>query len=135
IPSNIYFVTLPAFWGLASSAIFRALTNLITPILQFNTALAGLFVPTFVRLRGSKKLIGAVVYSTLALLGFAVLYWIPLALFGPQIMLWLYRGKYEADGYLFWLGLVPTFMALISVSSALYRSFERPWLIARYYGY
>lgn len=110
-PFNIYYTLLPVFAGLEGSATLRALMNLIAPISNSNAALGGLMVPKFVttfHARGKKGLNRLLVTSLAVLMLGAVIYWLFLVLFGPEVVRWLYHGKYKAPTLFFLLmGALP----------------------------
>ena len=130
VPHNIFYLLLPIWGGLAAGASFRALMNLLMPMLQANAALAVLLLPVFVRTRESSTF-GAQVRS--ALLPFVLasaLYWALLGIFHDPIVDLTYGGRYaEYAGLLWLLGLVPIVVAVKEVVSQSLRALERPdWL-------
>ncbi len=134
IPGNIPYVVLPAFHGLEAAAQFKALTNLLMPVLHFNGALGQLLVPGMVRARVQGGL-GQFAKASLAiLLAFALVYWVLLTVTGRELMGWLYGGRYvQASAWLPWLGLLPVLAAVASVMSSLLRALERPGAVAFVY--
>ncbi|MGC8876991.1 lipopolysaccharide biosynthesis protein [Thermus sp.] len=135
VPGNLYFVVLPAFHGLEAAAAFKALTNLIMPVLHFNGALGQLLIPGMVRAKEARAL-GRFTRTSLALLAVPALgYWILLLLVGPALLNWLYAGKYvETAPLLSWLGLIPILAVLTNVLGARLRALEYPRAVAVAYG-
>ena len=130
VPHNIFYILLPLWGGLAAGASFRALMNLLMPLLQANAALAVLLLPVFVRDREGSAF-GAQVY--LALIPFVLasaLYWALLGVFHDPIVALAYGGRYAQHADLLWiLGLVPLVTAVKEVVSQSLRALERPdWL-------
>jgi O-antigen/teichoic acid export membrane protein len=136
VPMNIYYLVLPMWGGLAAGASFKALMNLIMPMLQAVWALSILLLPTLVQARdkGHDKLNSSV---RLALLPFVIgpaLYWLLLGLFHQPLVSWLYGGRYTEDAVLLWLlGLSPIVASLKQVMGQSLRALERPdWLFLAY---
>jgi len=134
VPMNIYFVLLPIFGGLEAGASFKALMNLIMPMLQAIWALAILLLPVLVRARdegdtsGGRTRFGTRV--RLALVPFAlgpILYWLVLGLFHQQLVDWLYGGQYTEHAALLWLlGLSPIVAAVKQVMGQSLKALQRP---------
>jgi Polysaccharide biosynthesis C-terminal domain len=127
IPGNVYYLLLPAWGGLEASAVFKALMNLIMPILHANTALSALLVPTLVRARRDGGF-GRLVCLALALLTLgSALYLVLLGLFHHQLVTWLYRGQYREYADLLWLlGFSLLITGAVNVLGAVLRALERP---------
>lgn len=137
LPTNIYYLILPAWGGLEAGAAFKALMNLLMPMLQATTALSALLLPTFVRAREHNSF-GSSVRSSFGLLLIApTLYWIFLGLFHETMIDLAYGGRYSGHAHLLWLlGLLPIAMAANEVLSQAIRSLERPeWLFRVYVVY
>lgn len=135
VPWNIYYLILPAFHGLEAAARFKALMNLLMPILHFNGALGQLLVPGMVRALATGKLRQFVLASLTVLVTFALTYWLLLVTLGSKFMVWMYGGKYLEDPvWIIWLGLAPVSAAVVAVMSSLLRSMEKPEIVARLYG-
>jgi O-antigen/teichoic acid export membrane protein len=130
LSSDVYYAVLSAWMGLASSGALRTIMNLLMPILHVNGAVANLFVPLFVRELKTAGLMGLHRHTRLALLFFTItslLYWGVLALFGKNLMHWLYGGRY--DGYatvLLVAGLLPIPVGVGSVLACALRALGRP---------
>jgi O-antigen/teichoic acid export membrane protein len=134
VPGNIFYLILPAFHGLEAAAHFKAIMNLLMPILHVNGALGQLLVPGMVRAEAQGKLLPFALANLAVLTTLATLYWLLLIALGPQIMEWMYEGKYLHDaGWFIWLGLVPVLAAMVVVMSSVLRALERPDAAARAY--
>lgn len=126
-PGNSFILFLPTWWGLEASAAYRAMLNLLLPVMNFTTALGSLLLPSFVRLRASPGFYSSVSRIALLFLLAPVLYWFLLGLFGDQIIQILYAGRYSSYSKLLWLaGLIPAMSALSNVNGAALRALELP---------
>ncbi|MGE4442830.1 MAG: lipopolysaccharide biosynthesis protein [Desulfomicrobium sp.] len=136
VPGNIFYLILPVFHGLEAAAHFKALMNLLMPILHINGALGQLLVPGMVRALAHGKLVPFALANLAVLSTLATLYWLLLIALGPQIMEWMYEGKYFHDaGWFLWLGLMPVLAAMVVVMSSVLRAVERPDVVARAYAF
>ena len=135
VPGNIFYLILPAFHGFEAAAHFKALMNLLMPILHINGALSQLLVPGMVRALAQCKLRRFVLASLAAFTAFALSYWFLLVALGSQLLKWMYGGKYlEATDWLCWLGLMPVLAAIVSIMSSALRAMEKPKAVAKIYG-
>jgi O-antigen/teichoic acid export membrane protein len=135
VPGNIFYLILPVFHGLEAAAHFKALMNLLMPILHVNGALGQLLVPGMVRALTQDKLKRFVLASLAALTAFAMSYWFLLATFGAQLLKWMYGDKYlEATDWVCWLGVLPFFAAMVSTMSSALRVIEKPNIVAQIFG-
>jgi O-antigen/teichoic acid export membrane protein len=127
IPENSAYLLLPLWGGLAASAAFRAVMNLVLPVLHGITAVSIFLLPSLVRSRGQDEFGHLMRLILLLLLTSSVAYWIVLGLFHGPLVAWLYGGQYEQYSNLLWLvGLVPLARTLESVFGAAVRALERP---------
>lgn len=134
VPANVYYVTLPAFHGLEAAARFKALMNLLMPVLHFNGALAQLLVPGMVRARERGGLARFTSACLGAFIAFALAYWAVLVAAGARLAGWLYKGRYVEDAHwLGWLGLLPALTAVGAVMGSSLRAQERPQAVAFVY--
>lgn len=127
VPTNFFYVLLPASVSLESAGALRALMNLIQPAVQGNGAVAMYLVPLLARRRGTTGF-GRVVTATVMLqVGAAIVYWLLLAGFAGPIMAALYHGRYDAWSGLLWvLGLIPVATAAIGAAGTVARALDRP---------
>jgi O-antigen/teichoic acid export membrane protein len=136
VPMNISYLVLPVWGGLAAGASFKALMNLVMPMLQAVWALSILLLPTLVWARdeGRAKLNSRI---RLALVPFVVgpaIYWLLLGLLHQPLVSWLYDGQYTQGAAVLWiLGLSPIVASVKQVLSQSLRALERPdWLFLAY---
>lgn len=136
VPMNIYFLVLPIWGGLEAGASFRALMNLIMPMLQAVWALSVLLLPILVRARdeGRSKLDSHIRLALIPFLIGPAAYWLLLGLFHQPLVSWLYAGQYTEGAALLWiLGLSPIVASLKQVMGQSLRALERPdWLFLAY---
>lgn len=133
-PGNVFFLLLPVWGGLEATASFKALMNLLMPMLQATAALSVLLLPILVQAREHSRL-GA--HVRLALIPFVLvptLYWMLLGMFHTPLVSWLYGGRYTEHANLLWLlGLVPIATAVKVVMAQSFRALQRPdWLFLAY---
>lgn len=127
VPQNLAFLLLPAFAGLGASGALRALTTLLMPAVQINSAFSTILLPTFVRSRNRPGFGRQVWLFTGLLGGAAVLYWLLLGFFGDELTRLLYGVQYADYAGLFWLlGLSPVLVVLKEQISSALRALERP---------
>lgn len=124
---NIYYLALPIWLGLESTAALRAMMNLIMPAMQLCDALSILLLPLLVQARGGTEF-KQLTRLTLALFTLsAALFWVLLGLFHHPLVSWLYGGRYSEYSYLLWLlGFLVLSYGLLSVLGAVLRALERP---------
>jgi O-antigen/teichoic acid export membrane protein len=132
VPMNIPYLILPVWGGLAAGASFRALMNLVRPVLQGTWALSNLLLPSLVRAREKgHDALGA--KTRLALMFFTLgpgLYWLVVGLFHRPLVALLYGGQYTEDANLLWLlGLYPALTGVQLVLGYSVRALERPDLL------
>lgn len=132
LPTQLPYALLPAFHGLAASGTYRALSNLLMPLLHANTALGGLVLPLFVRWRDTGRLRKGMGLWLGYLLAASAGYWLLLALFHEPLVRVVYGGRYAANaGLLVLLGAVPIAGSFALVFGAALRALERSDLVAR----
>jgi O-antigen/teichoic acid export membrane protein len=129
--SNVYFLVLPAWFGLAEAGALKALLNLAMPALHTITALGVLLLPVLVRDRdrGGPRAMSRTMKLSLALfLSGSACYLALLWGFRFQIFHFLYAGKYTA--YAFWpllvVGLLPFAVSIAAVLASALRALEQP---------
>jgi len=133
-PSNIYFLLLPAWFGLEAAGALKALLNLAMPALHTITALSVLLLPILVRNRqeGGTRSMNRTLRGTLALLlSGSALYFALLWIFRTELFQLLYAGKYQeyAAWPLLLLGLFPLVSSAGAVLGCGLRALERPDLV------
>jgi O-antigen/teichoic acid export membrane protein len=124
----VYYLALPVWGGLAATGGLRALTNLIMPLLQSDSALATLLVPVLVRSRSNAERFKRIVtWSAAAFALEALVYWFVLVLAGQQVLAWLYGGIYQFDiSVLALLGMLPLSAGVLNVLGAALLAREQP---------
>jgi O-antigen/teichoic acid export membrane protein len=137
VPLNISYLILPIWGGLAAGASFKALMNLVMPMMQGTWALSFLLLPILVQARDEEGRAGFESKIRSALILFMlgpVLYWLLLGLLHHPLVFWLYGGQYIEDAGLLWLlGLSPVFAAAKLIIGHSLRALERPdWLLLAY---
>jgi O-antigen/teichoic acid export membrane protein len=130
VPGNIYFLVLPAIKSLDASAALKALMNLAMPILHFNSALAGLFVPIFVRAIQNNGL------KQKLQIGSSLVFWVILIVWGEWLTIFVYNERYIFNlNYFVLLGIFPLLSSIANTISAVLRAENRPEEVARAYTY
>lgn len=132
VPMNIYYIILPMWGGLGAGASFKALMNLVMPVLQGVWALSMLVLPTFVRARdrGDAAFDSSIRFALVPFVLGLALYWMLLGLFHLPLVSWLYEGRYTAHADLLWLlGLAPMLAAVKQIMGHSLRALERPDLL------
>jgi len=132
--SNIYFLVLPAWFGLAEAGALKALLNLAMPALHTISALGVLLLPILVRDRdcGGPRAMSRTMKLSLALfLSGSACYLALLWGFRLQIFHFLYAGKYAeyASWPLLLVGLLPFAQSLPNVMGGGLRALEQPHLV------
>jgi len=136
--SNVYFLVLPAWFGLAEAGALKALLNLAMPALHTMSALGVLLLPVLVRdrERGGQRAMSRTMKLSLALfLSGSGCYLALLWGFRLQIFHFLYAGKYAE--YAFWplllVGMAPIVASFPAVLGGALRALERPEFV--FWGY
>lgn len=135
-PSNIFVLALPLSGGLEASAAFRALMNLLMPMMQAASALSILILPLLVRrARQAGGEYGGLVLRLSVAFGLAAtVYGVVVLLIGEPVLVWLYGGAYvEHAPSLMLMASVPIFASVVGVVSSALRAVEHPELVFRAY--
>lgn len=136
VPMNIFYLILPIWGGLAAGASFKALMNLVMPMLQAVWSLSILLLPTLVWARdeGRHRLNSRLMHALIIFVIGPAVYWLLLGLFHQPLVSWLYDGQYTQRAALLWLlGLSPIAASVKQVLSQALRALERPdWLFLAY---
>jgi O-antigen/teichoic acid export membrane protein len=130
--SQAYYVVMPPWHGLESTATLKALTNLVMPAMQSLTALSVMMLTSLVRVRDTPRF-GRMVRRLLIVYTVGTLvYWLALGLSHQHVVRWLYGGRYASQSALLWLlGLLPVVGALTGVLDSALRARERSGAIFR----
>lgn len=127
IPTNLFYVTLPVVGNSEMVAVMRAQTNVLMPMLQFNTAMATHLIPTFVYGRGKTTYNSLFISYLMCLTLLAMLYYVGIYYLGDKLLVILYGAKFL--GYrcvLLVLGLLPVLTSVIAVLGARIRANNTP---------
>ncbi len=139
VPSNIYYILLPAVSGLAAGGALQASMNAVMPVLHVSGAVGTLLVPVFVgyivdgRLAELKHQVRrTLAWMTLMAAGYLVV----VALFAPQLLRLLYGAQYAGYGTLVLLAaIIPLSANVVTVIGSLLRAHERPDKVFTAYGW
>lgn len=131
VPLNVFYLVLPAWYGLRAAGVLKALMNLANPANHSLTAFGSLALPLLVRHRdkGGLGLVRQTVKRIAFLfLGGSAAYLAVLWLFRTQFIRLLYGGKYlDYSGLpMLLVGLVPLATAGVVTLGAALRACERP---------
>jgi O-antigen/teichoic acid export membrane protein len=136
--SNIYFLVLPAWFGLEAAGALKALINLAMPALHTISALGVLLLPILVRARdrgGPHTMKRTMKLSLAVFLSGSACYLALLWGFRLQIFQFLYAGKYAeyASWPLLLVGMAPIVASFPTVLGGALRALERPdWVLWSY---
>jgi len=119
-----------AFLGLSDTGAFRALQNIVQPVILFFTAISAFVLPSLSFDYGSGNIVGLRSKGKYLLTLFLVVascFEVLLLLFYPSIESLVYEGKFASSAYLLpvW-GLVPIASAVTYVYYFLLQSIQRP---------
>ena len=134
IPGNVFTLFLPIWWGFEASAAYKALFNLLLPMLHVIIALGAILLPELVARRGLPDFRRLATHFLVLFISGTTIYWLFLGVFGEHILQILYAGKYLEYGNLLWLtGVIPIIGAIVSVSMVALQALELPNMIFRAY--
>jgi len=131
IPSNIYYVILPAWSGLGEAGALRALMNLAMPVLHSISALSMVLMPALVldwRRAGRTAMKRTMESHCVLLFGGSFAYLIVLLTCNGTLLRLLYGDKYSRYGLfpLLMVGLLPFASAATVILGNALRALERP---------
>jgi len=128
--SQIQIFVVASFLGLESAGVFRAIQNFMLPMFQILAAVSTLALPsiTFEFGLGNYQVMKRKsLQITLLLVGLALGYELVLFLFGADLEVLLYGGRYSNHVWLIpWIGLVPLISAMETGYSLILRSLQKP---------
>lgn len=136
VPSNLFVLVLPLNGGLEASGAFRALLNLLIPMMQATSALGILALPALVRVWSARPGDYARIVGRLSSLFVvcAALYGVIVYGFRIPLIELLYGGRYLNHApTLSVLAAVPSLAGLAAVLGSALRAVERPELVFRAY--
>lgn len=132
IPCNVFILFLPLWNGLEASAAYKALINLVLPILHVITASGTVMLPILVEKRGLKEFRRLIIYFSFPYILGPILYLIFIRVFGDSMIHILYNGKYIEYVNLLWLiGIIPIIFAMVNLSVIVLQALELPYIIFR----
>ena len=127
IPGNVFIFLLPIWSGIESSAAYKAVLNLLLPMMHVNTALSAPLLPVLVSKRETQSFGRLVIRVSALLLTATIIYWLLLGFFGNSIIQFLYRGHYlEHVGLLWFAGLILIMDTVITISRSALQALELP---------
>lgn len=134
IPGNVFILFLPIWWGLEASAAYKALLNLLLPMLHLITAFSAILLPVLVGRRGLTDFGRLVTRFSALFVLVTIIYWLLLGVFGEPIIQFLYTGNYlEYVDLLWFTGIIPIMGALVTISMVALQALELPKIIFRAY--
>lgn len=127
IPTNLFYVTLPIVGNSEMVAVLRAQTNVLMPMLQFNTAIATHLIPTFVYSRGETAYHRLFLSYLLGLTLVAIIYYAGIYYLGDALLIILYGEKFSGYRWvLLVIGVLPVLTGVIAVLGARIRANDTP---------
>lgn len=99
---NCYYFILPSIAGAAAAGEFRALNNIIMPILHMATAASSTAIPGLIKNIGNKEYFHMVNRYLIFGVIVSVIIWAIIGLFGFKIIDYVYAGRYTDNAYLLW---------------------------------
>lgn len=134
IPSNIYYLVMPVWFGLAGTASLRALLNLMLPVQNCVAGLSMVLMPSLVHdhtQSGTAGMNRTMTSHFSVLAGIAITYSLALWISSHFVLRLLYGDKYEMLGrnLILFSGMIPLGAAAISIIGNGLRALERPDLI------
>jgi O-antigen/teichoic acid export membrane protein len=127
IPGNVFVFLLPIWSGIEASAAYKAVLNLLLPMMHMNTALSAPLLPVLVLKRETPSFGRLVISVSALLLTASIIYWLLLGFFGNSIIQFLYKGHYsEYVGLLWFAGLILIMDTIITISRSALQALELP---------
>jgi O-antigen/teichoic acid export membrane protein len=128
VPLNLFFVVLSVLVNFEATGAFKALSNLVLPLLQANAALGSLLLPAMaLRARNHEQFKKLLRTSLVLFAAGACTYSLLIGAFGGELVHLIYGGRYDSQANLLRLLLLIPLLdgAMVVLSNAL-RSLERP---------
>jgi O-antigen/teichoic acid export membrane protein len=128
VPLNLFFVVLSVLVNFEATGAFKALSNLVLPLLQANAALGSLLLPAMaLRARKHEQFKKLLRTSLVLFAAGACIYSLLIGAFGGELVHLIYGGRYDSQANLLRLLLLIPLLdgAMVVLSNAL-RSLERP---------
>lgn len=128
VPLNLFFVVLSVLVNFEATGAFKALSNLVLPLLQANAALGSLLLPAMsLRARSPEQFKKLLRTSLVLFAAGACIYSLVIGAFGGKLVHLIYGGHYDSQANLLRLLLLIPLLdgSMVLLSNAL-RSLERP---------
>ncbi len=128
VPLNLFFVVLSVLVNFEATGAFKALSNLVLPMLQVNAALGSLLLPAMALRAHNHEQFKKLLRTSLVLFAAgAGTYSLVIGAFGGELVHLIYGGRYDSQASLLRLLLLIPILdgAMVVLSNAL-RSLERP---------
>lgn len=128
VPLNLFFVMLSVLVNFEATGAFKALSNLVLPLLQANAALGSLLLPAMALRTHNHEQFKKLLRTSLVLFAVgACIYSLLIGAFGGELVHLIYGGRYDSQASLLRLLLLIPLLdgAMVVLSNAL-RSLERP---------
>ena len=128
VPLNLFFVVLAVLVNFEATGAFKALSNLVLPLLQTNAALGSLLLPAMaLRARNHEQFKKLLRTALVLFAAGACIYSLAIGAFGGGLVHLIYGGRYDSQANLLPLLLLIPLLdgAMVVLSNAL-RSLERP---------
>lgn len=131
IPGQIYYFLLPMLLvgrdGVEASGALRAMNNIFLPLIQANSALVVLLLPSLVSARDAMSYRRLLRTALLVMAGAPALFWLAAGLLHVPIMRLLYDSRFDGDAWLLWiLGIQPVLAGALAVLNSVLASKQRP---------
>ncbi len=127
---NFVYLLIPYFYSLQETALFKAASNLVNPLIQSNQALAVLLLPQLSHVyfeEGKSHLMTQLRAMVFIFLGASILYLALLVAFGPNLVRLLFGEQYiELTDIIPWAASLPIFVSLTAVFASGLRAMEQP---------
>lgn len=131
IPGQIYYFLLPLLMvagnGVEASGALRAMNNIFLPLIQANSALVVLLLPSLVRARDAASYRRLLRTALLVMAGGPAVFWLLAGLLHVPLMRLLYGERFDGDAWLLWvLGIQPVLAGALAVLNSVLASKQRP---------
>lgn len=128
VPFNFFFVVLSVLLNFETTGAFKALSNLLLPLLQANAGLGLLVLPALALIGRSSKQFTKFLAKSLALFAaVACTYSLVVGAFGSKLVHVIYGGRYDSQAHLLrWMLIIPILDGAMVVLSHALRSLELP---------
>jgi len=123
VSANLFYFVLPIWGGLELSGIFRALMNLLMPVVNINIAITSYLVITLSRSKLKIDFFRKIGYVFIGLISLAVIYDFLLIFYGETIFSFLYGNLYKIEAsQLIGLSVLVISLTLLSLTMSILRA-------------